>query len=376
MNFSDNVYYDRPYQIQRILAITFSAVQLIYITRGALNYSFIIINRDPLDIWNIIDGFSNIRFYAQFLSWTLPFILAYTVVNTQEVYRKWLIGIVIASWTLVLISGTRAYVLGIVFSIMAVIWFTPRFWLTYTKWILLTGFSGLAGYFILIYLIPALLGLDNSAALNSTANRNFSSSSGRIKIWEDTLQIIMQNPLTGIGPMMTAMDGVLDKVAHPHNFPLQLAAEWGIPFATVVILSLLYASLKWHNTIAKKPAERGALALPITAATSSAMAASLVDGIIVMPVSLLYMAIIVGMGFSLWRQWSETHDWIETPRPVSYLFMGIALALISLTIHQWPPSNQIHKPSYRLEPRFWSDGKIRHNNKSYLAEINNAAAKH
>lgn len=356
--------YDDNHLTIRFLALTFALAQALYIIRNFLNYSFIIVNQDKLDVWNVIDGFSNIRFYAQFLSWTLPFILAYAYIDTKEKYRKLLLSIVIASWILALMSGTRAFILGILFSIIAVAWFTPRLWISYTKGVLFTGLFGLLGYSLLIYLLPALIGLDNSAALDSTTNRDFMNSSGRIVIWQDTLTIIINHPLMGIGPMMTAMEGVLDKVAHPHNFPLQLTAEWGIPFATVIFLSLFYASFQWRNAIKKSPEHRESLALPITAATSSAMSASLVDGIIVMPISLLYMAVIVGIGFSLWRQWSLSNDWVKIPKTAAYFLIIIPLSLSLITIMQWQKLSNDHSLSNRLEPRFWVDGKIRNNNKT------------
>ncbi|MEZ5534773.1 MAG: O-antigen ligase family protein [Thiolinea sp.] len=351
--------YKNHHFIIKFLAILFSLIQALYITRSFLNYSFIVINQDTVDVWNIIDGFSNIRFYAQFLSWTLPFILAYTITNNKERYKNLLFSIVIASWIFVLMSGTRAFILGIFSSIIAVALITPGLWVKYTKSVILTGLLGFLGYFLLIHFLPALLGLDNSAALNSTTDRNFTSSSGRIKIWQDTLSIIINHPLIGIGPMMTAMEGVLDKVAHPHNFPLQLAAEWGIPFAVTVLLLLLYASLQWRKAINQAPKSRESLALPVTAATSSAMSASLVDGIIVMPVSLLYMSIIIGIGFSLWRQWSPLDNLIKIPKLALNLSTIIPLSFLLITLLQWQDLSNDRNLSNKLEPRFWLDGKIR-----------------
>lgn len=346
----------------RFFALTFALIQVIYIARSLLNYIVIVANRDALDVWNIIDGFSNIRFYAQFLSWTLPFILAYAYLNTKERHRTLLLSIVVASWTLVLMSGTRAFIFGILCSLFSAALFTPKLWINYAKGLLITGSFGLLGYFLLIYLLPLLIGIDNSLAVNSTANRDFTNSSGRIAIWQDTLTIIINHPFMGIGPMMTAMDGILDDVAHPHNFPLQLAAEWGIPFATLILLSFIYAGIHWRNAIKEDPTHRESLALPITVATSSAMAASLVDGIIVMPISLLYMAMIVGIGFSLWKQWSTTNEWVKIPRIVTSILIIIPFSLSLITTIQWQTLSNNYNAS--KQPRFWADGKIRINAKN------------
>ncbi|QTR51132.1 O-antigen ligase family protein [Candidatus Thiothrix anitrata] len=351
-------HYSDHHKTLRLLAGVFALCQAIYLLRALLNYSFILIHQDILDVWNVIDGFSNIRFYAQFLSWTLPFILAYIIIHQQDKLYPWLLAAVIASWVLVLISGTRAFLFGIAFSMIAVMWFTPSLWRSYAKAVVMTGLSGVLGYVILIFLMPMLFGLDNSAALNSTVNRDFTNSSGRVQIWLDTLSIIVTHPFMGIGPMMTAMEGVLDKVAHPHNFPLQLAAEWGIPFASVVLLCITYMGWRWRNIIKAQPSEREALAFPIVAAISSAMGTGLVDGILVMPVSLFYMTIITGLAFSLWCSWVKTSDWLTPPKIAYRTLMIIPLALIIITASQWQHLSDNPSP-HQLEPRFWADGKIR-----------------
>ncbi|OQX11068.1 MAG: hypothetical protein BWK73_18640 [Thiothrix lacustris] len=341
--------------------VIFSITQAIYILRGLLNYIFIILHNDPLDVWNIIDGFSNIRFYAQFLSWTLPFIIAYLCFNKSEKYRSWIIAIAVSSWIMVLMSGTRAFMVGMAFSLLATLWFTPRLWRSYTKWTLLTGIWGLIGYILLIFIIPSLVGIDNNAALNSTINRDFSNSSGRVQIWLDTIHIILNNPYMGIGPMMTAMEGSLDKVAHPHNFPLQLAAEWGIPFAIAFGIVMAYLGTTWRKLIARNPELHEPLALPITAAVSSAIAASMVDGLMVMPVSLFYMAIILGLATALWRDWTPNTYRITIPLGLTSVFLLSALSLAAITTYQWQALSEKDTSSYRLEPRFWADGKIRTN---------------
>ena len=341
--------------------IIFSITQAIYILRGFLNYTFIILHNDKLDVWNIIDGFSNIRFYAQFLSWTLPFIIAYLCFNKSEKYRSWIIAIAVSSWIMVLMSGTRAFIAGMAFSLLATLWFTPGLWRSYTKWTLLTGIWGIIGYILFIFIIPSLVGIDNNAALNSTVNRDFSNSSGRVQIWIDTIHIILNNPYMGIGPMMTAMEGSLNKVAHPHNFPLQLAAEWGIPFAIALGVVMVYVGINWRKLIAFNPELREPLALPITAAVSSAIAASMVDGLMVMPVSLFYMAMILGLATALWRNWTPNTHRIKIPLGLTSIFLLSALSLAAITTYQWQALSEKNTSSYRLEPRFWADGKIRTN---------------
>lgn len=351
-----NTYYPDHQQALKILSLMFIFAQGVYVLRAVLNYIFIVLHQTPLDVWNVIDGFDNIRFYAQFLSWTIPFLVAYLYTHPDTSYQKLFFLIVTASWMLVLMTGTRAFMLGIIGSVLVVAWVIPSLWKTYTKGIIITGLCGLSGYWVLTYLLPSILGIDNTAILGSTSERDFTSSSGRVEIWQTTIQLITAHPFMGIGPMMTALEGIFTHVAHPHNFLLQLAAEWGLPFAIAFMGMFSYITWQWKTTLQNNSIERATLALPVTAAISSAMTAGLVDGIIVMPVSLLYLTMIAGFGFSLGYSWAQKEKWI-TINQIRYIFIVIPLAIMLLTTYQWSvlSDNDIITG---FQPRFWADGKV------------------
>ncbi|QTR46078.1 O-antigen ligase family protein [Thiothrix litoralis] len=345
------------------LALIFTAIQLVYIVADYINYALTLAISEKLNVWEIIDGFSNIRFYAQFLSWTLPFLIGFVSTQEKPNFQKFITAIIILSWTLALVSGTRAFILGMTFSLLSVFIITPNLWRRYATWTLLTGLAGIIGYIMLVLILPNVFGLDNNAALNSTIDRDFTNSSGRIRIWIDTLNVAMSHPYTGIGPMMTAMEGILGKVAHPHNFLLQLMAEWGIPFTVGFMALTIYLSLKWRKLISENPAEREILALPVTAAISSAIAAGLVDGVMVMPVSLLYMTIIFGFGAALWRAWTPQVQRFRLPIELSSLLLIPVLSLAIITTIQWINIAQSNQGlSSAFTPRFWLNGKISQDN--------------
>jgi O-antigen ligase len=55
---------------------------------------------------------------------------------------------------------------------------------------------------------------------------NFASVGSRWTLWRISMEAALAHPLLGIGPMHFAyVDN--GEGAHPHNFWLQLAAEWG-----------------------------------------------------------------------------------------------------------------------------------------------------
>lgn len=334
----------------------FSLIQAFYILRSMLNYVFIIIANDKLDVWEVIDGFDNIRFYAQFISWTLPFIIGYLSLKIESKYTFLLLLIASLSFSLVFLTGTRAFILGVFFSSISVFIITPHLGWGYLKYMLMTGSMGLITYVFIVFLIPNFFGIDSQLALDSTINRDLTNSSGRVEIWTDAITVAFNNPWLGIGPMMTAADGVLNVVAHPHNFIIQLMAEWGIPCTLLVITLMTYLVFKWKKLIAQNPSDREPLALPITAAFSSAAAVSLVDGVMVMPVSMMYMALIASVGISLIRTWTPQVTRFKISHFTSFALLIPIFLLLAITSYQWVTSDFKTNPSGA--PRFWSHGKL------------------
>jgi len=337
--------------------------QLTYITRDYLIYFFYLMDSRAPDPVEIIDGFSNRRFYGQFLSWTLPFLIAILAIKKELPFRKTLLSIAILSCTLVYVSGTRAFLLGMIFSVLCVAWVNPNTWKSYFRQVIIISIGGLAGYLLLTFLIPHLAGVDTSLLTRYTIERDFTNSSGRVAIWGKTLDIALANPVTGIGPMMLADESIIASVgvAHPHNLLLQIMAEWGIPFAMMFSGLILYITLKWRGLIRQSPDSREKLSLPITASVSSAAAVSLVDGIAVMPVSLTYMAVILGCGAALWREWTPEVRRFKLPIWVAGIFLLFVSLPPAFSARHWltaPPTESMEMTTRQQTPRFWADGRI------------------
>jgi hypothetical protein len=178
-----------------------------------------------------------------------------------------------------------------------------------------------------------------------------------------------EQPWLGAGPMMTAMLVDLKTSAHPHNFVLQLLAEWGIPFTFTLLFFSAIGLLRWKKLINISSVERVPLALPVAAALSAGIAAGMVDGLIVMPVSLFYMTIIIGLLAGLWRTWTPEVARVSFPKWLIPLFAAPAVYLAVYSISMWPERNiaaEDRKPmigkGYRIiqdnNPRFWVMGHI------------------
>ena len=129
----------------------------------------------------------------------------------------------------------------------------------------------------LLPLLYALLwwGFDAVSAADAGAGGGFAGtarlhqpdiSSNRFAIWANTLELIAQNPWTGVGVgefnfawtlTQFSRPRPLEFFDHTHNLPLQLIVELGIPLGALVIGLLLYALWRAFVSARDTPGDAG-----------------------------------------------------------------------------------------------------------------------
>lgn len=347
-------------------------VQVFYLTHNLTYYTAIMLSGSTMFPYTLATGFSNIRFYAQFLIWTVPFVLGILVIYPKLAYRNIIIIVLMFDWAYQFLTGTRAFMLALAVT-LPVVWFFSKniktLWKEYGKLLLISALGGFVIYLLMLFVIPSLCGVNIDMALNASARRDMLNSSGRVHLWQEALRLMMAHPWLGAGPMMTAMLVDVNTSAHPHNFVLQLLAEWGIPFTCTLLVLIIFGMIHWKKLIDMNSIERVPLALPVVAALSAGITAGMVDGLIVMPVSLVYMAIIVGLLAGLWRTWTPADVRLGFPKWLIPVFAAPAIYVAAYAISMWPERNvsdEYKKPiigsGYRIiqdnHPRFWVAGHI------------------
>jgi O-antigen ligase len=249
-----------------------------------------------------LKGFSSIRSFNQYQLWTLGLItlplLAFDFKRSST--RTWLhIGLA-AWWSLMFFAASRgAFLAWIVGIIITAIIYKKTAW-PFIRLQLISITTGFLSYQVLFQVIP---NLKNSVVVTSTILRK--TSSDRLELWKLSMDTIQSHPFFGAGPMHFAW--VSMTVAHPHNSILQLMAEWGLP-AAIIILSLAgYGLVCWQkkfNTttlhIQTNLDQQIIITLFFTAITAAFY--SLVDGVIVMPISQVMMFTIIGLMMGLYRR--------------------------------------------------------------------------
>lgn len=195
--------------------------------------------------------------------------------------------------------------------------------------------------------------------------------SGRGELFVKSLRLIRMSPWLGVGGRhfgcFLKEDYRVDysrangDAAHPHNAILQLAVEWGIGLAVVVLAAtawLLFGLIRTLRASATRlEAADQALLGALLALGGHAMVAGVLNG----PVSQMLLVLLVGWSLGYKKaapQGGGKGGWF-VPLFAITLAIGILL-LFSTELADLPASTQRYFDNYRvtdhMAPRFWAQG--------------------
>ncbi|WP_084615143.1 O-antigen ligase family protein [Pseudomonas batumici] len=316
-----------------------------------------------LDTGGLLSGFSNKRFYGQFQTFTLPLLaLPLLLSTTKRSAHVWTFLLLSLWWLIAVAGGTRGTWLGMGVAAcgLFICGHSGRRWIT---WQVLAVLAGVALYWLLFSVLAGYLGMEVS---NAASERLTTTLSDRGPLWQQAGEMIREHPWLGFGPMHFA-DIHNPIAAHPHQAILQWASEWGIP-STLLVMGLVGRGL-WATFIlirerstSDEPTDL--LRLCLFASLIGALTQSMVDGVIVMPYSQLWLSLVVGwlMGIHVWKG--------EPTKPNAFIhwsWMGLSTAavlfLVYVVIRDFPhldERNKLYQQQYggHFQPRFWTQGVI------------------
>ncbi|MGB9109931.1 MAG: O-antigen ligase family protein, partial [Telluria sp.] len=201
------------------------------------------------------------------------------------------------------------------------------------RMMVLTALAGVVVYVFGFILLPLLanmqpIGLPSNMVARTAAD----PSSGRTLLWKLSLQLIAAHPWLGVGPHHFAHEGAKLYIgAHPHDWLLQIAVEWGVP-ALLCMLSAIVLGARALAGSGKLIAEGDLQNQQILAALSTACAAICVDGlfsgVLVMPQSQLAIVFVIACAGG-WLRSLDAGAVLPAPssttRSVTTLLAAIAL---------------------------------------------------
>ncbi|MDI1310298.1 MAG: O-antigen ligase family protein [Methylotenera sp.] len=301
--FIANLYHENKTLLIKRLTYMFWASILLCMVSFYVGYITAIIFSTPVKWPNPLTGFSNIRFFNQYQLWTLGLItlplLKTNFVSSNS--RRWL-HLALSFWfVLLFFSASRGALLAWIFGIsITAIVYKKSAW-SFIRLQIIHLSTGYLVYKILFFIIPSLM----EAAVIIPGSIIRDTTSDRLDLWKLSLNLIQEHPYFGIGPMSYAWVSKIS--SHPHNSVLQLMSEWGLPAAFIIFYLVIYGLISWlrkFNAISLKDNLKFdsnlAIILFFTLCTCSVY--SLVDGVIVMPISQVMMFTFIGLAIGFYSE--------------------------------------------------------------------------
>ncbi|MBP6095214.1 MAG: O-antigen ligase family protein [Methyloversatilis sp.] len=342
-------------------------LSIVWYTLISMQWLVLLVTNDILpNPFTFFDGFVNPRLFGAWvtLSWPLlllrPTIFRHAGFIHEKLLPALLFIFAAAWWSMVFFSGTRAAWLAafVMLGLVALGGPTGRDLARRGALAVAAGFALHQLFFV--YWPTVSTGLE---ALNSIDRL----SSGMILtrrdlLWGVAWTGIVERPLFGAGPMMFSATGT-GAASTTHNVILQLAYEWGVPFALLVIGGTL--RFMWRQFMRGR-IEMDSTRLVLWMCFTGALIEAQLDGLLIAPHSQLMFVVLCAWLMSL-------DPPVTAPLPLwqarAWQVMRFLplLMVLALWSSLWPELSRLE--AWELEglqktgianfqPRFWVQGVI------------------
>lgn len=307
-----------------------------------------------LDPWQLMEGFSNIRFYGQFITLTLPLLALPLLTRTRSSWqRAAAFGLLGAWWMLAITSGTRGTWLAMLVTLV-VMSATGQHGRRWAAWQLSGALCGGLLFWCLFSVLPALQAAEVS---NHPAARLTTSMSLRDSLWLQAAHMIRDNPWLGAGPMHFASiyNG---NAVHPHNSLLQWLTEWGVISTLLLVMLLGQAALAIGKRLATTRVSP--LYCCLAASLTAALTQSMVDGVIVMPTMQLWLSLLAGLLLATHSVDTASSQGGAVWRMTALVAAGLLAGMVARDAGTLEEGKRqfLQAHESRLMPRFWNQGLI------------------
>ena len=348
---------------------------LLYSLRLLLMYAAALVNGFRPDvIYDLAIGFSNARFFNHTQTALLPLlVLLFLQAQAGRLPRATWFVLAAFWWSLLYVTQARASVLALGAGCAASFLLCREQARGFLKAMALIGLAGIAVYVLAFVLLPLLAGLQPYGSVSSVIERTaVDPTSSRTLLWTRALELISAHPWLGVGPLHFAHNSAdLRNAAHPHDWILQIAAEWGLP-ALLCALGLLGLGMRALLRSAGRIAPtdlRNQQFLALFVTTGVAIVVDgLFSGVLVMPQSRLAIALVAGCAVGWVRSLEATGLRATMAVPMRHAIRVVVMAGACVLIYAIAPDFAAHargeppKVAARSDntgvdwPRIWADG--------------------
>jgi O-antigen ligase len=312
-----------------------------------------------IEIWLV--GFSNPRVASSFYALMIPFVAAATIPQAEPDRRLRAVAWIVLIGLWAVATGLEARSLWMAYAV-AVPVLVVMAWTPLTRRMAVTiGAAALLGVLLQFAL---QLPFTSEAAAFSGTTRDLVSLSAREVLWRLAFSAILDSPVLGIGPVQfTSFESYAG--AHPHNWVLQLASEWGL-LALLAVLAGLFGLLRRLRPKLRDAQSADHLLTAASLSVLIGLSSALVDGTLVMPTTQIQFALVFGLMIGRIKVTTTKRQAVTTfgfPRvAMSGAIVGATLALWSHALSTYPvqiserAAFQQRFPSKWLVPRLWENG--------------------
>lgn len=306
----------------------------------------------------LVFGFDNPRHLNHTQTVLIPLALCLATTDTDRRWRLvgWLAAF-LASAIAAFLMG-RATLLAVAIGLLLLAVWLRRDAVAYLKPALgsMALGSGL-GFFLL-----SRFGVDLPGQMVATGSLN-----NRLQLWRAAVDDAGQS-LWGVGPMHFSRVPRGD-AAHPHNFYLQMAAEFGWPAAIALVIGVLWALVTMAKHVRHcRSRERQLYGAGLWATMIAIAIDATLSGNLVMPVSQVWVFLAIGLAIAWHREpehpalreraYPAKHRWAE------FALLGLLVALLAVSTWEFMQADvQLLESQWRglprgdtFSPRFWRDG--------------------
>jgi O-antigen ligase len=350
-------------------------VCLVYALRIVVVYALALVMHSLAEGRDLTPGFSNYRFFNHVQTVTLPLLVVLFMRTPRSTRMRW-VWFLLASfwWAMIGATAARGTLLGELAGCAAMLVLRRRQGLRFVQWMAATALVGAALYLVLFVLLPALAGMVPFGELSGVVERTVADpASGRERLWRRSFELIAAHPWRGVGPLHFAHHAADVRTgAHPHNWALQVAVEWGLPALACLVAAIVAGArglLRAGRAVAAAGEQNQLLFAAFAVTGVAILADGLLSGLVVMPQSQLFIMIYLGCAIG----WSASMRTAVAPasRPpgAAKLIAPVLLVVAAgcLAAGAWPELGPRlrHDPSVNAAasisgvtrwPRLWQDG--------------------
>ena len=353
----------------------------LYIFQALVAYCSSVINAEQAVTEHLIVGFDNYRFLNHVQTIALPLLGLLAVRGIQldrPKYSNPAFWLVVLSlwWMLTFVTAGRGTFIGVWAGMFVVAGLYRRHAYPWVRVMALTCLAGLAAYLVLYVVVPLVCGLQPFGLFTGVAQRTVNDLNGsRWVLWKLAAELIAAHPLLGVGPLHFAhYASSLGLAAHPHNFLLQIASEWGLP-ALFALLCSVYVAVKKliqaGQTVERDDVKNQAIFVAFLASGVAIGVDSMVSGLMVMPSSQLWITLYLGCAWGWTASRFKSSPALRYSVSWRFTFSAVLVVfcvLASLFRGLWPevldlPAHEVKSLELEVDvvriqfnPRIWRAG--------------------